>query len=415
MGKSVNEYYAEKMKKLLEMQKSEKAPGISAPQNVSPKEKLQRARENASVPRERKGSATQRLAPSWTAAVRGGDGVPRQDGREYYDKFRNDSGESPKKKYSRPAAETAEQRGRADAAPRRSSDAPRKGGTTPKKTAPEKTLDEILMEEERREEARYRAAKGRRLRKLRDALISVALIAAVAVVLCVVVYRLVFVISDINIEGLGRYTREDILAAGGIGEGDHLYSFRNSVAERLITLRCPAVESVRVDKVAPSTVNLYITEEPAVFYADFYGEYRELSSSLRMLYATDKERAVAEKLILLKLPAVVTAYSGKKADFSGVRSDIYIYDVTSAVRESGLWGDVRGIDLTNKYDVKINCLDRYLITLGESTGLKTKLKIAAEVLKDPMFTEDVKARIDVSDMSATGVITDANLDISWLS
>ena len=43
MGKSVNEYYAEKMKKLLEMQNGQKPAAVFAPQQASPKEKLEKA------------------------------------------------------------------------------------------------------------------------------------------------------------------------------------------------------------------------------------------------------------------------------------------------------------------------------------------------------------------------------------
>lgn len=409
MGKSVNEYYAEKMKKLLEMQNSEKTPAVFAPENSSPKEKLQRAANKdykAERAPQRPRSSTVRTAPKSTSGQRSGDG------RDYYDRFRS-GGEGPKK-YTRPNVN-------ADNAPGKRPEHSFSLGKNPtdknhrQKKEPEQTAEDRLREEEKREEAEFRAARARRLRKIRDNLISVVLIAAVAVVLCVVVYRLVFVISDINVEGTERYSKEEILAAAEISEGDHLYSFRNSQAEKLITVRCPAVGSVTVDKVAPSTVNLYVTEEPALYYADFYGEYRELSGSLRVLYAIEREKAEEDGLVQLKLPTVSTAYSGKKADYSGVRSDSYIYDVTAAAKESELWEKIEGIDLRNKYDIVLNCENKYLVILGDYSSLKTKLKITSEVLCDPMFAGDVKAKIDVSDLSATSVITDSNLDMSRFS
>ena len=205
------------------------------------------------------------------------------------------------------------------------------------------------------------------------------------------------------------------MAASGVAECDHLYSFRNSSLENLITLRCPAVGGVTVDKVAPSTVNLYIKEEPAVYYADFFGEYRELSENLRVLYAVSRNTAEENNLIRIKLPLVKTAYSGKKAEFSGVRSDAYIYDVTAALKESQLWGRIKCIDLRNKYDIALNCDGKFIIELGDSSSVQTKLKIASQVLSDPMFEGDVKAKIDVSALSATGVVTDNNLDMSRFS
>ncbi len=403
MGKSVNEYYAEKMKKLLEMQSPERSPEkLSAPEKLSPGERIRKASERQAPPASVRSAANARPRPENAARQKENIG-----GREYYDKFRRDAAASEKTKaYKEPSVSIAsgqEKRKNTNEPPRKE-----------KKPSPEQTFEDKLREEEQKEESVKRALRGRKLRKIRDAVISVVLIIAVVAVLFTVVYRLMFVISDIKVEGAVIYTNEEIIAASGISEGDHLYSFRNSAAEKMIILRCPAVGSVTVDKVAPSTVNLYVTEEPITFYADFYGEYREMSENLRVLYATNREKARENGLIYLRLPTASKAYSGKTAEYSGIRNDSYIYDVTKAIRGSELRDRIKGIDLRNKYAITLNCDGRYRIDLGDSMGLGTKLKIVAGVLEDPMFTADTKATIDVSDMTAASVITDANLDMSWL-
>lgn len=391
MGKSVNDYYSDKMKKLLEEQKKESTPGIAAPQRRSPGEKLHRNENSQSTPKNNDKKARKingdGLGAGWAAAVRGEE---REKGRDYYDKFRR--GEtSAKKNYQPPRARADEVKG---------------GGATP-----EQTLENQRLEEERREEAEFIAMRARRRRKIRDSLISSVLILAVTVVICVVLYKLVFVISHINVEGEQIYTEEEIINASGVREGDNLYSFRGSTAEKLITLRCPGVGMATVDKIAPSTVNLYIEEDGAEFYADFYGEYRELSGAFRVMYATDKEKAVSQNLVYVKLPAVRKAFSGEKPEFAEIRSDAYIYDVIDALKDSGLWGKVNSIDLRNKYNVTVNCDGKYQITLGDASSLTTKLKIVCKVLEDEMFNSGDKAKINVSDMTETSVVVDNTLVI----
>lgn len=409
MGKSVNDYYAEKMKKLLEMQGGEKKASIAPPQRVpSPKEKLDRYGAEKGRRGEAPHNTAERLPrisatnrpPRIPAAARR---TENGDGRQYYEKFRTERIPA-QKPYTKPKAQTAETVGKEQ----------KNSAKRPRPKNPEQTAEDALREQQRKEEAGLRARRGKQLRRLRDMLITAVLVIAVVAVLCVVIYRLLFVISDINVIGAENYTPEEISAAAEIEVGDHLYSFRNSYVEQLITLRCPGISDVRVDKVAPSSVNLYITEEKPVFYADFYGEYRELSQSLRVLYATDKETAGEEGLILLKLPSVSSAHSGTLAEYSGVRNDSYIYEVTEALEASPLWESVRGVDLRNKYSISFNCDNKYLITLGDTENIETKLKIAVQVLKDPMFTEDVKAKVDVSDLSAASVVTDSKLDLDFL-
>lgn len=277
----------------------------------------------------------------------------------------------------------------------------------------EQTEADKRRERAAKQEALEKAKRARRLRKIRDAVISFVLILAVFAVMCIVVYRLLFVISDISVDGSENYSADEIIAASGVAEGDHLYSFRASSTEQSIILRCPLVSSVRVKRSAPRKVTFQITEEKSTYYADFYGEYRAMSSDLRVLYSVTRDEAREQGLVLLKLPAVSKAVSGTAAQYSSVRSDRYIYDTVKALSESELWGRIGAVDLTGKYDIKMVCDGKYLLSLGDSGSADSKLRIAAAVLKDDMFSGDDKAKIDLTNLAQTGVVVDNRLELDW--
>lgn len=277
----------------------------------------------------------------------------------------------------------------------------------------EQTEADKRRERAAKQEALEKAKRARRLRKIRDAVISFVLILAVFAVMCIVVYRLLFVISDISVDGSENYSADEIIAASGVAEGDHLYSFRASSTEQSIILRCPLVSSVRVKRSAPRKVTFQITEEKSTYYADFYGEYRAMSSDLRVLYSVTRDEAREQGLVLLKLPAVSKAVSGTAAQYSSVRSDRYIYDTVKALSESELWGRIGAVDLTGKYDIKMVCDGKYLLSFGDSGSADSKLRIAAAVLKDDMFSGDDKAKIDLTNLAQTGVVVDNRLELDW--
>ena len=277
----------------------------------------------------------------------------------------------------------------------------------------EQTEADKRRERAAKQEALEKAKRARRLRKIRDAVISFVLILAVFAVMCIVVYRLLFVISDISVDGSENYSADEIIAASGVAEGDHLYSFRASSTEQSIILRCPLVSSVRVKRSAPRKVTFQITEEKSTYYADFYGEYRAMSSELRVLYSVTRDEAREQGLVLLKLPAVSKAVSGTAAQYSSVRRDSYIYDTVKALSESELWGRIGAVDLTGKYDIKMVCDGKYLLSFGDSGSADSKLRIAAAVLKDDMFSGDDKAKIDLTNLAQTGVVIDNRLELDW--
>lgn len=405
MPKSVNEYYSEKMKRLLELENQKNAGRLSSP-----------------TTNEHPGQA-------------GGGRGQKNDGRGYYDDFRKKvggrdsadghikvqksiAGDPRRKKAPNPMERTVVDDIRQGKAPSKSHYKNNKTDSVPKgngadnrkkRISPEQTARDKYEENLRRMEAMRLAKRARVLRKVRDTAISCALILGVFVVMCVVVYRLLFVIKNISATGNVSNTSEELVLASGVESGDHLFSFSSREVGELMILRCPEISYVDVERTPPGTIVFNVTEEKPRFYADFYGEFRLLSESLRVLDSVTEEDARGQGCIKIKLPDVKRATAGLTPEFSSVRSDKYIFEVGTALMASPLGERATSLDVSDKFDITLGVDGKYLIKLGECESLDTKLKIAAAVLGDEMFAGETKATVDVTDLSETSVVVDEGL------
>ena len=81
---------------------------------------------------------------------------------------------------------------------------------------------------------------------------------------------LFFKVDTISVSGNDRYSRETILAASGVSEGDNLFLLNKYDAAARITEALPYVESVRLSRKLPGTLRIDIVEcsDPAGIQQD---------------------------------------------------------------------------------------------------------------------------------------------------
>ena len=280
---------------------------------------------------------------------------------------------------------------------------------------PSMNTDEIFISQKERDARKleaYRLAKRRKLghqaRRAASALLMTCLFVGCALA---VVYKLVYVIRDVDVTGAHRYTSEEILSASGVKTGDNLYSFSSRIAENAITLQYPYVQELDVIRKAPSAVTFAITEDTAVFYAEIYGEIRALSPTLRVLDRVTREDIDALGLIRLRMPEIQSAMAGRVIRFREEKYTRQIRDITAKVLASSLRERITTVDLRNPYQVFAVADKRFLLDFGNNADLDIKMKVAAAVLADDLFKTDIKAQIDLSVSDSTSVILDNQLDL----
>ncbi len=256
-----------------------------------------------------------------------------------------------------------------------------------------------------------RAVRRKMLTRMRRALAALLIVAVFALCAFALVYKTVYVIHDVSVDGTSRYTPEEIAKASGVSAGINLYSFSSRIAEENVTLYCPYVRTLSVSRIVPDRVLLTVSEDTAVFYTELYGELRALSSSLRVLDCVSESDAAAAGLIRLRLPAVDCAVAGRVLSFENDRNTRAIREVLSAALSSGLHSRITSIDFRTPHTLKMVCDHQYLLQFGNMENVETKLKVADAVMKDSLFSSAVRAEIDLTSSGETSVILDNQLDL----
>ncbi len=274
-----------------------------------------------------------------------------------------------------------------------------------------------------REKIRKEGAEGRRKRGVRNiaqdaasakkrkdrlrALLVVLSVLALLIIVLVLIYKFLFVVSDIQVDGAGTYTSEEIVEASGIKQGVNLYSFRASTAEKRITMRLPLIKSADVTRTPLNHVNIKVVTEEAMFKTEIYSEMYALSSDLRIVGKIDG----TENLIKLKLPEISYAINGRKIQFVNSRNGDTVDDLIAVFLDSPLIDRYTMIDLRYPYELTAAVDAKFKLIIGDDSRLEYKLRTASEVLKDEMFTTDNKMRVDLTIEGKTSVVIDNMLDL----
>ena len=275
--------------------------------------------------------------------------------------------------------------------------------------------DEIFLTDSARRERRmedYRLARRRRALAAAKRFAAVSLLMLLFLVFAgAIVYRFIYRVRDIRVEGSQRYSEEEIVRAAGLDEDVRLYSFSSRTVRDAVTLRCPYIRTLDVSRKAPGTVLLLVEEDTPVFCAELYGELRALSGTLRVLNAVNPGEAESANLIRLRLPPVASAIEGRVLVLSDERYARQFREIATAVAASGLRERITTIDLRRPYSLRMVCDHQYQLNFGSSDDIGVKLRIAQAVLSDSVFQTSIKAQIDLTTTSSTSVVLDDQIDL----
>ena len=211
-------------------------------------------------------------------------------------------------------------------------------------------------------------------------------------------------IDHIEVTGNSRYTSDEIVEVSGISVGQNLYAIDKKEARRFITLEYPYINEVIIRRTLPSTLTFKIGEEDPRYYTEIFGEYFILSQSLRILERTSEFDEDNTSLVLLKLPVVKKAIVGNAVEFDKELTFGYISEFIDRVENNGMASRLTEIDISNKYNIYVNCEDRFRIYLGDNTDTDMKLTFAGLMIDN--FEPDQKGTVDAHDITVGSVILD---------
>ena len=199
----------------------------------------------------------------------------------------------------------------------------------------------------------------------------------------------------IVVAGESVYTDEEIIAASELEGNENLVTLNTSGIPEKILNKLVMLDSVKVDKVFPSTIR--ITVEKSVAMANFYyGGRNYVISHIGRVMQIDG--VPADCMTVIGYDPSETIILGSFLKASDPAQDEMIARISDAIERSGLTG-INTVDITDNLDIVLSYEDRIMIHIGSDLELDQKMKIARELIYGRYIGETEHVTLDISNPS----------------
>lgn len=198
--------------------------------------------------------------------------------------------------------------------------------------------------------------------------------ALIIVVLIVLANTVLFKCSTIEVEGNSRYTAEQIIAPSGIETGQNLLHIDTKGAESRIKAALSYIDDVEVKRSLPTRIKIKVQEAEKWFQVTSNGVTGAVSRMGRIVELGSQEGlpTVTGYDPVDIAPGVALSSNEKgKTDIPSL--------ILSKAEEHGISG-VTSIDMTDRFDIRIDCADNITLLLGGVSDIDGKLSEAAAIM-----------------------------------
>ncbi|MEA4894822.1 MAG: FtsQ-type POTRA domain-containing protein [Oscillospiraceae bacterium] len=204
-----------------------------------------------------------------------------------------------------------------------------------------------------------------------------------------------FRVSDIEVIGAGRYTKEEIVAASGLENGDNLMFINREAAAKSVYTKLIYIGDVKVSRKLPNAVVITVSESGADAVIETDSGFWLIDRNCRLLEecaTQDADSHVKVKGISAVKPKKGDTVSVAQADEPKLE---YLKGILTAVSENGIISDVGSIDLSNVQNAQFDYMEkRFTVKLGADENLDYKFRLLLNVL--PKLDADDTGTIDLS-------------------
>ena len=180
-----------------------------------------------------------------------------------------------------------------------------------------------------------------------------------------------FKVDEIEVRGNSRYGAHTIIEHSGIKIGDNLLLMDKFSSIGAIKQNLNYIKDVQIRRSFPNKVIINVTEVTVAAAFDANGAYWLCDDMGTLLELTTNLPANAAVITGAQLSGSSPGQYFKTSDESKQQP---LWELFTALRENELFGLIYSIDISKIYDIKINYLDRYEISLGNSGDFETHAK-----------------------------------------
>lgn len=237
-------------------------------------------------------------------------------------------------------------------------------------------------------------------RRHRRAVMYVLLLLGATLVFLAVCFFVFFRIGEIRLEGNEIYTDEQILEQVDVALGDNLFSFRASQLQAHLRRELPLLGEVTVRRQLPSTLVIEIHENREELALEVGEEMYLLSGDLQVLSRIGKNEVI-HGMTLLKTGMVKRCIVGECVQFVNTRTADNLQELYRCLSAYQLMDQVVSIDMSSRFDIRINYADRFSVYLGDIGSMDVKIRFLVGVLEQ--LRESDRGKIYLSDTREAAV------------
>lgn len=215
-----------------------------------------------------------------------------------------------------------------------------------------------------------------------------------------------FNINEIRVSGETQYSSEEIVNASQVYIGDNMVRMKSDEVKNKILSSLIYVEDVKIKKAFPDVLEFNVI--PSVPYAniEYENKYIMVSQEGKMLEVIQSPR---EDLLTVTGLSLVDATLGNKIVLDDEQK-LRIYDRICDEIENQNIKKLVSVDLTDKYEIKMDYDNRIAIELGDWTDISYKLAYVKRVL-DVEIAEDEEGYFILRGTNGASFISKSDMEL----
>ena len=214
-------------------------------------------------------------------------------------------------------------------------------------------------------------------------------------------------VADIEVKGLTKYDKDDVIAISGIKVGDNMFAINKfDVAEKILN-EYPYLKTIKIRRKLPDTFIFEITERSPMAYISADGKKWLIDENAYILEMLPAD-AAPELFEIIGATAIVPE-TGKQLVLSKSEQLDALKKVLPALKNSGMAKNMKRVEIEKFYEVKMVYEDRFLIEFGDSETFPRKLEMLKAVIAQ--LDEDDRGTINVSAVKKASFLPNMGIDL----
>ncbi len=230
-------------------------------------------------------------------------------------------------------------------------------------------------------------------KKSKERITSIIVAVCAVMLFTVGVLAFAFPLKTVSVQGQTQYDTQQIIEyAQQFAGGNVILANKSSIESGLLN-RFTRLKSVEIIKDYPNGITVELTEDTAKYYVSIDEEYYLLADDLRIMQRTQDENDTKD-LLFLETDGISAALTGSELEFYASYQKEYVKDVLSEISDHAMYDGVVSVDMTDKFNIKLDYDGRFTVILGIGESIGTKMSLAMAYIQS--IPENERGIIDSS-------------------